>query len=344
MPNDYYYLPYIDTPFDIGFTFLIEQLHEGNGHLCESVDYVKYVMSEYQSNFPGMKKYALSSVIKIISDDNIAVKSEKKTDIRTAVANVRMCGNDIEDILDGKKANKSGRAKEIAELTNEAIKNKADVLVMPEAYVPLQYISLLAKKSAKRQMMTICGIEHIVANGNVWNLTCILIPFIVNDVKYVIPFFRQKKHFAPHEENSIASRGLKIGPTTQNTLFKWGGYAFAAYCCYELTAVHDRAEFIGKAETIYAIEWNQDVNYYSNIMESLSRDMYCYCVQANMSEYGDSRIVAPAHSYCKDIMRVKGGENATILIGIVDIEKLRESKKNADKRKKNNYAALPAGI
>ena len=340
----YDYLPYIETPFDIGFTYLIDQLKTGTGLIDFSIDYFGHVAEEYQKNFPGMKKETLKGAIRVTGEETIAVKSDKRIEIRTAVANVRMFEKDIIDILAGKPTNRSSRAKEIAELTNVAIKNRANVFVMPEAYVPLQYLSLLAKKAASKQMMITCGIEHVVVDDYVWNLTCTLIPFEINNVRYAIPFFRQKKFFAPDEENNILSRGLKIASSTQNTLFKWSGFTFAVYCCYELTAIHDRAEFIGKAETIYAIEWNRDVNYYSNIIESLSRDMYCYCVQANMSEYGDSRIIAPAHNYYKDIMRVKGGENATVLIGTVNIDKLRESKKDVAKRKDNHFAALPAGL
>ena len=73
-----------------------------------------------------------------------------------------------------------------------------------------------------------------------------------------------------------------------------------------------------------AIEWNRDVNYYSNILESLSRDIHCYCIQVNSSEYGDSRITQPSKTEEKDIIRTKGGKNSTILIDEIDIERLRE--------------------
>lgn len=58
-------------------------------------------------------------------------------------------------------------------------------------------------------------------------------------------------------------------------------------------------------------------------MESLSRDLHCYCVQVNSSDYGDSRITRPAKTDNKDIIRTKGGTNSTILVGEIDIESLR---------------------
>lgn len=66
------------------------------------------------------------------------------------------------------------------------------------------------------------------------------------------------------------------------------------------------------------------MNYYSNILESLSRDIHCYCVQVNSSDYGDSRITKPSKTEEKDIMRTKGGINSTILVDEIDIGKMRD--------------------
>ena len=69
---------------------------------------------------------------------------------------------------------------------------------------------------------------------------------------------------------------------------------FSVYCCYELTSIVDRSLFQVYADMMIAVEWNKDINYYSNILESLSRDMHCYCIQVNTSDYGDSRITRPS--------------------------------------------------
>ena len=77
-------------------------------------------------------------------------------------------------------------------------------------------------------------------------------------------------------------------------------------------------------------------------MEALSRDIYCYCVQSNMSEYGDSRIIQPTKKDLMNILKVKGGINASVLIGEIDIEELRKYQNN---NTPNNgvYKPLPAG-
>ena len=114
------------------------------------------------------------------------------------------------------------------------------------------------------------------------------------------------------------------------------------YCCYELTFISLRHEFQGLADIVFGVEWNKDTYYFGNIMEALSRDIYCYCVQSNMSEYGDSRIIQPTKKDLMNILKVKGGINASVLIGEIDIEELRKHQNN---NTPNNgvYKPLPAG-
>ena len=55
--------------------------------------------------------------------------------------------------------------------------------------------------------------------------------------------------------------------------------------------------------------------------------MSCYFIQANNSSYGDSRIIAPTNHFKKDIVRVTGGSNTTILVETLDIRNNREGQR-----------------
>ena len=81
---------------------------------------------------------------------------------------------------------------------------------------------------------------------------------------------------------------------------------------------------VGKNDYTIAIEYNKDIHYFSSIIESISRDVHTYMVQVNNSKYGDSRITRPAKTEIKDIVKIKGGNNATLMIGKIDIESLRD--------------------
>jgi len=97
------------------------------------------------------------------------------------------------------------------------------------------------------------------------------------------------------------------------------------------------------ADMIIAVEWNKDTNYYSNILESLSRDIHCYCIQVNSANYGDSRITQPSKTEIKDIIKTKGGINNTILISEVNISDLRnyQVKEYLLQKEDNNFKPTP---
>lgn len=58
-------------------------------------------------------------------------------------------------------------------------------------------------------------------------------------------------------------------------------------------------------------------------MESFCRDLHCYCIQVNSSDYGDSRIVQPSKTEILNIIRTKGGKNRSILVEDIDIDVLK---------------------
>lgn len=343
----YKYLPFINSPFDIGLSNLISDISVNNSILEDSFTSLRKITSDFSKQFNIEHTIVLKEII-TNNKKVVSFKSNPKEKIKIAVANVLMNETDIMDSLLRKPTDRSFRLKEISELANLAVKNKADILVFPEAYIPLSALHLLDKICKKSQMMIICGIEHFISSNQIWNLTCTLVPVNIFGFKYSIPFWKQKRFFTPEEKRIIKSckiKNCKIAKAnTKNNLFNWKGFNFSTYCCYDLSSINNRSAFIGEADVIFAVEWNKDVNYFSNIIESLSRDMYCYCVQSNMSKYGDSRIVQPKHSYYKDILKVKGGENSTILIGEIDIQSLRCARKNSNFRKENEFAELPAGI
>ena len=75
---------------------------------------------------------------------------------------------------------------------------------------------------------------------------------------------------------------------------------------------------------VVAVEWNKDIAYFSSIIESMCRDLHCYCIQANSSGPGDSRVLQPTKSELRDIIKTKGGKNPCILAADINVAALRE--------------------
>ena len=343
------YAPYIKSPFEILYSDLINQIRAGKGELRSDQESVQILCKKYAENFGKMDEEYIKEYIEADFYDGgkyiVKIKSDKKykdSKVKIAVANVRMSDEDILNILNGKNRDISKRCQEIGRILNEAIRYKADILVFPEAYIPLEYLKILQSKAAKHNMVIIGGIEHITHNKLVYNLTATILPIKSNSMSYAVPFFHQKLYFSPQELKEVQKRGYKPAKGQKHTLFSWGDMYFVTYCCYELTSISLRHEFQGLADIVFGVEWNKDTYYFGNIMEALSRDIYCYCVQSNMSEYGDSRIIQPTKKDLMNILKVKGGINASVLIGEIDIEELRKHQNN---NTPNNgvYKPLPAG-
>ena len=155
-------------------------------------------------------------------------------------------------------------------------------------------------------------------------MTAVILPFESEEYRCAQIFFHHKNHFAPDERRQVI--GYRLNPIEGDgyELYRWNDFYFSVYCCYELASIRDRAIFQSYADAIIAVEWNHDVNYYSNIIESLSRDIHCYCIQVNSADYGDSRVTIPTKTEKKDILRTKGGEYPTVLATTIDVQKLRE--------------------
>ncbi len=83
-----------------------------------------------------------------------------------------------------------------------------------------------------------------------------------------------------------------------------------------------------KVDAIFAPLWNKDIHYYNNIAESTSRDLHCYFVQANTSQYGESRVLRPTDHVRMDKTRIKGGTTkgnpVTLVVADLDIFGLRD--------------------
>lgn len=327
----YIYYPYVISVADLTFANMINSLinNEPEKLNCSSEELYKLFYNfNYNKNNPKLtdskffivaptgKEKILKSFVKVGADEY-----EK---INVAVANTELDDNLLIDILRNKYDRTYDRYNNLVKMVNEAIANKTNMLVLPEGYLPIGWLPIFARTCAKNQLAAVVGLEHFIIKDYVYNITATILPYTDDDYKFVYINFHRKTHYAPDEKMKIESAGKKISEGKEVTLFNWNDFWFPVYCCYELTSIKERAIFQSFADAIIAVEWNKDVNYYSNIVESLSRDLHCYCIQVNMSKYGDSRITQPTKTEKKDILRVKGGKNSIVLIDEIDVAGLRD--------------------
>ena len=158
----------------------------------------------------------------------------------------------------------------------------------------------------------------------VYNLTAVILPYVHNDQKFAHVFYHSKVRLSPEEKRQIEGHYCTCKEGNGYQLFGWHNVWFPVYCCYELASIKDRTLFHSYADMVVAVEWNKDIAYFSSIIESMCRDLHCYCIQANSSGPGDSRVLQPTKSELRDIIKTKGGKNPCILAADINVAALRQ--------------------
>lgn len=269
--------------------------------------------------------------IKDIEKDSYTItkdSSENKEVLKIGLVNLKVNLKDIEKSYTSNPNLSYQRLQKIFDILNKAIEKnyKVDILIFPEVSIPYAWIHLLAKFAKKNNIGIVFGVEHIKIDKNIHNFTCVMLPFNKDGYTNLFINFESKKYFSPNEEISIESRGFHAIENKSKfpILYKYRGAVFSTMNCYEISDIKYRSQLIGEIDFLVIIEYNKDTNYFSNIIDSASRDLHSYIVQVNTSDYGDSRIVQPTKTDRKDIVKLKGGENVYLVVDSVDIKTLRE--------------------
>ncbi|WP_199118883.1 RNA-directed DNA polymerase [Pedobacter sp. ASV28] len=279
----------------------------------------------YQPYYPTEKPFAKSKGKKI------EIKSGKnKEKLKIGLVNAIIDFENSKSSLMGKPNLSFKRLDEINQLLNESLQTqKCDIIIFPEISIPFQWLHILASFSKRNNVAICCGVEHFVNDkGMALNYVATILPFTFNKYQNAMIDFRLKKDYSPEEIEEIQGHKFKVPfglmDKEQLRLYVWNSVHFSIFNCFELADIQKRAMFRGKVDFIATVEHNPDINYFSNIIESVARDIHSYVVQVNSSHYGDSRITQPAETFRKDILKIKGGNNVSLITGTIDIKALRE--------------------
>ena len=266
----------------------------------------------------------------------------KDCDKTIGIVNMKVESTNYVSSLNSNPVLSKTRSVALNRILDESDRQKCEVLVLPEQSVPFQWIELLATQSQRKKMAIVSGLEYVINQaGEALNIVATFLP--IQWAKYktdCIPVLRLKNHYAPSEKQMIVNNNLKCPKSLSPAgscydLFHWRNSYFTVYNCFELASIEDRALMKGKIDFLIATELNRDVLYYSDIVGSLVRDLHCFVIQCNTSQFGDSRIMQPTESILKNMVRVKGGKSEAVLAEIIEISSLRKQQKESVKKYAN---------
>jgi hypothetical protein len=184
----YIFYPYINTPQELSFALMcynitgkrkwlsqeeicykIKELYKNWNYLIPPSNDVSHPSSDIIKTSFDEKQYALDQVNVSRCNDkygktNFAVKIESsiKNMLCVAIGNSKVDSNNIYKVLQNKPNRTYERYSEIMSIINQAIQTKADILVLPECYIPFEWIPAVSRICAKQRMALITGIEHII--------------------------------------------------------------------------------------------------------------------------------------------------------------------------------------
>ena len=210
-------------------------------------------------------------------------------------------------------------------LAYQNAQDKVDYLVFPEFYLPIVWMQDVLSFTRKTGITVICGMQYICRNKIAHNVVCVFARVKSGKYNSSCVIVREKNNYAPLEKMVLATEGYSVVDREKPiyTCFEDGGLRYGLFLCYEFTDICARALFKDQADIIFIPENNHDTTYFSNIIETMTRDIHAFMVQSNTSIYGDSRISGPFSRDQRNIVQIKGGDNDSIITGTIDINEIR---------------------
>jgi hypothetical protein len=259
----------------------------------------------------------------------ISVPRADKDIVRVAIVSYLTEQVDWDSALMGKPNRSLARYKRFNRVINAILSSvgSVDYVVFPEASVPRRWAFSTSTKLAKSGISFMAGLENEFAEGPYHNDALISLhtiwPGYDSNVSYIQP-----KILPAHEEKrALQSAGRKmrsIDVKRCRPIYKHGQHYFGVLICSDLTNIDNRRSFQGHVDTLFALEWNRDVNSFSALVEAAAQDLHSYVVQVNSRQYGDSRVRAPAiESYQRDVVQVRGGDEDYFVVAPLNVKSIK---------------------
>ena len=232
---------------------------------------------------------------------------------------------------------------QINHVLNEALHNKVNHLIFPELSIPPTWVNDIILYGLRHKIQITFGLQYLYDRSNrIYNTIMSIYPFTINGVYNLAYISLREKRYYPYSEKAFfENKGFlyKENNHLKQEIVCYRGGRFTNFLCYELTSISDRAILRNEVNVLLVPVLNKDTNYFSSIVDSTARELFCYVSMSNTSVYGDSRITGPFGTNEKDIVRLKGGNNVYCVVGEIDLNELELKRKTTDKEHLNKAKA-----
>ncbi|WP_262173789.1 hypothetical protein [Saccharococcus sp. Marseille-Q5394] len=281
---------------------------------------------------------------------------EMKENIKITVGQIGSfdLGTEIYDSKNGLSyKNPKEMWRKIRKALEVAKQDGADFLVLPEVSVPRKYLDThIPEICNEHNLMIIGGVEFYhkyTRNGK---------KFIQNEAFIAVPGAEKnsgakeramvwripKLYPASVEENFIKEEGYHFSPSNKLYLFKseeYGNWAVLICVDYLNLPIHQILQ--KKVQTLFIVAFNQDLNYYYSISDSLHRILYCNIIVCNVADYGGSHVYTPLReSYLREVMKLHGNKIETAVTVKLPLKIIKEIQNSPREKNFEGYAKKPS--
>lgn len=329
------------------FAFLESISHDNTWHITEKrIEFIRNVFYKINNiNMNVAKPLQIEINNKEIFENyyvqniNLTGKNSNLEKIRIAVANIKL---GIRECCLGVKSSEIMRNRtsfiNFLRETYEYENGKVDFLLFPEFYLPIQWISDVLSYVRKSGITIITGLQYITRGDRAHNTIGIFTQICSGKYKSSCMIVREKNDYAPFEKKLLALKGFHCTDREKPiySIVNCNGVRFGTFLCYEFTDILARGLYKDKVDILFTPENNSDTTYFSNIIETTTRDLHTFVVQSNTSIYGDSRITGPYSRDQRNIVQIKGGDNDSLIIGTIDVKTVKDSREKERKQLQND--------
>ena len=274
-----------------------------------------------------------------ITNYQYIISNKINSNLKIALVNTEITKLEaLRSIVDPLKNLTLEKKEKLFKILNIAKEERVDILVFPEFYFPVVWLKDIANFAISNKISIVTGLQYMTKQNRAFNCVCNVIS-IVNSSNFTTGtlLLREKNFYAPEEKFYLSRIGFKCIDHQKPIYYIVDNnkYRYSTILCYEFTDIISRASMKSKIEALFVPQLNSDTNYFASIVESSARDLHCFVIQANTSEYGDSRITAPYKTIFKNIMQIKGGDTDVVMISTLKISELKDKRSSYSTQLKN---------
>lgn len=282
----------------------------------------------------------------------LVVPTRERERVRVAVTSWLTTDSDWEAAARCRPQLTLARYRRLNRLVNQILEepSRPDYIVLPELSLPRNWARGISQKLASRGISLIAGLEYERRGAQAANE--VLISLVTNAPGYdTFVTLKQTKLAAAYDEARMLRQKVNASLTPppsapwDKPVYVHGGFCFGVLICSDLTSIQNRAHFQGFVDSLFVVEWNQDLPTFGFLVDSAAHDVHAFIVQANNRKYGDSRIRGPfREEHRRDVVRVRGGVHDYFVVGELNYQALRRFQSDHEPSNVGEFKPFPIGF